>query len=58
MYFNCQTNLISKIKKQFGSKFEYEGKRAIIFKLEVEPPYQDIQKCITMALTYYLKKTQ
>jgi len=56
IYFNCQTNLIEQFKKKFGKKFQYEGKRALIFNLEDDLKPSEITDCIYMALTNKLKK--
>ncbi len=56
IYFNCQTNMITKIKRRYGSMFRYEGKRGLIFLDNEVIPLEEVESCITMALTYYLSK--
>jgi hypothetical protein len=61
IYFHCQTNLVARIKRKFGNKFQYERNRAIIFKAKDNLPVRELKTCITMALTYHLSavtKTQ
>ena len=56
IYFNCQTNLIEQFKKRYGNKFSYEGKRALIFKIDDELNLKNISDCVSIALTYHLNK--
>lgn len=56
IYFNCNTTLIPRIKRKYGNLFKYEGKRAILFGPDDEIPTNEVKDCVTMALTYHLKK--
>lgn len=56
IYFHCQTSLVDSFRLTFGNKFRYEGNRAILFNIEEEIPKEALSECITMALTYHLKK--
>jgi hypothetical protein len=38
IYFNCKTVLIETFKEIYGDIFEYEGNRALIFKIEQPIP--------------------
>lgn len=56
MYFNCSTKLIETFKKIYENKFEFEGKRAIVFQLDEEIPEKEFKNCIKAALTYHRVK--
>lgn len=56
MYFNCNTNLLARIRAKYPNQFNIEGKRALIFKWDDELPLKILQDCIVMAFTYHLNK--
>lgn len=56
MYFKCTSRLVEVFKTKFKNTFEFEGKRAIVFKLEDEIPEKELKECITAALTYHKVK--
>lgn len=56
MYFQCTSRLVETFKLVFGSKFQYEGKRAIIFKMNKKIPVGELKACIRAALTYHKVK--
>lgn len=56
MYFQCSSRLISTFKSVFKNIFEYEGNRAIIFKLDDELPTEALKYCIKATLTYHKVK--
>jgi len=56
IYFNCQTDLIKKIKLLYGDTFSYEGNRALIFNKNDKLPKRALKDCINMALTYHISK--
>ncbi len=53
IYFNCSSSLIPTFKTIYKSKFEFEGNRAIVFKLNENIPETELKHCISMALTYH-----
>ena len=55
IYFNCKTSLIETFRVMFP-QFDYEGNRAIHFRVEEKMPEKELSECITMALTYHLSK--
>lgn len=57
MYFKCTSRLVETFKLVFDAKFNYEGKRAIIFQLDEKIPTKDLKKCIKAALTYHKVKS-
>jgi len=52
IYFNCKTVLIETFKEIYGDIFEYEGNRALIFKIEQPIPKKALGHCISMSLRY------
>ncbi|HFC29776.1 MAG TPA: DUF1801 domain-containing protein [Oceanospirillales bacterium] len=58
VYFNCKTTLIENIKEIYPTTFIYEGKRALILKLNAKIPLIPIKNCITFALKYHQIKQQ
>ncbi len=56
LYFKCTSRLVETFKEVFGSTFNYEGKRAIVFSLEQELPIEELKQCITTTLLYHKVK--
>ena len=56
MYFHCQTNLIETFRRLFPREFKFEGNRAIVFDETDTVPTDSLAFCISVALTYHLKK--
>lgn len=56
-YFHCQTDLVETFREMFGDKLECEGNRAVIFDItRPEPPADILRMCLSLALTYKLRK--
>lgn len=53
MYFKCTSRLGETFKVVFKDKFQFEGKRAIIFKLNGKIPIKELKLCIKATLTYH-----
>ena len=58
IYFHCQTNLIETFKELFPNIFIYEKNRAIVFDEKDRIPIKELRMCISLALTYKLKKAR
>ena len=56
MYFQCTSRLVDTFRLVFGHKFQYEGKRAIIFQLNLEIPELELKEYVRAALTYHTVK--
>ena len=56
MYFNCQTTLIETFQELYPNELKYGGNRSIIFNENDEIPEEELQHCISLALTYHLRK--
>lgn len=52
LYFNCNTSLVETFKEIYGDIFTFEGKRAIVFKLDDTLPIEALSHCIAMTLRY------
>jgi len=53
MYFQCTSRLVDTFRLVFDHKFEYEGKRAIVFKLNQKLPEMELKECIKASLIYH-----
>ena len=56
IYFQCTSRLVETFRMLFKDRFEYEGKRAIVFGLQDEIPVEELTYCIKAALTYHKVK--
>lgn len=57
LYVHCQTNLVEVFRQQFSGQLEFEGNRAILFRVSEPLPVAALETCIVMALRYHLAKT-
>lgn len=55
IFFHCQTTLISTFRELYGSRFMFQGERAIVFSQGEKVPRNALGHCIALALTYHLK---
>ncbi len=58
MYFNCSTKLVSTFRIIYKNVFNFEGNRAIVFKLNEEIPVEELKHCIQLTLTYHKIKNE
>lgn len=58
MYFQCTSRLVDTFKLVFDHKFQYEGKRAIVFQLNQKIPELELKECIKASLIYHNVKEQ
>ncbi len=56
MYFQCTSRLVDTFRLVFDHKFQYEGKRAIVFQLNQKIPIEELKECIKASLTYHKVK--
>lgn len=56
IYFTCTTNLVETFREKYPTEFEFEGNRSIIFSADDEIPVQELSDCMSLALTYHLRK--
>ncbi len=53
MYFQCTSRLVDTFRLVFDHKFQYEGKRAIVFELNHKIPELELKECIKASLIYH-----
>jgi hypothetical protein len=58
MYFQCTSRLVNTFRLVFDHKFQFEGKRAIVFKLSEKIPELELKQCIRASLIYHNVKEQ
>lgn len=56
MYFKCTSRLVEVFKMVFDKRFNFEGKRAIVFQINGKIHIEDLKSCIKAALTYHKVK--
>ena len=56
LYVHCQTDLMSTFGELYPRTFEYRGNRAILLNVERKLPRAALRHCISLALTYHLRK--
>ena len=56
IYFKCTSKLVPTFKLVYGGLFNFEGNRAISFRLDEPVPDQELKQCIAAALTYHRVK--
>lgn len=58
MYFICTSGLIGDFKELYRGKMKFEGNRSIVFDVADRLPEEPLRHCISLALTYHLRKKQ
>ncbi len=58
MYFQCTSRLVDTFRLVFNHTFQYEGKRAIVFRLHQKIPEFELKACIKASLRYHDVKNQ
>ncbi len=58
LYFQCTTRLVDTFRLIFGQKFQFEGKRAIIFRINDIVPETELKECIKACFRYHKVKDQ
>lgn len=56
IYFNCNTTLVDSFRTLFPRTFSYRGNREIELDVDDDIPEKELRTCVSMALTYHLKK--
>jgi len=56
MYFSCSTSLVATFRNIYKNDFQFQGDRAIIFKMDEIIPKQALKHCIRLTLTYHKVK--
>ncbi|MEP5153482.1 hypothetical protein [Planktotalea sp.] len=58
LFFNCKTDLVSRLRGDFPIEFEYEGTRAATVPLDHDLPDFATRAAVAMALNYHRDKKQ
>lgn len=56
IYFHCQSGLIEAFRQLYGDEMTFVGNRSIVFSVGDALPEAALRHCISMALTYHLRK--
>jgi hypothetical protein len=56
MYFICTSGLIEDFKELYKDEMKFEGNRSIVFDVGDRLPEAALRHCISLALTYHLRK--
>ena len=56
MYFHCQTTLVETFREIYPKELTYQGNRSIIFQDDEAIAVDQLRDCVSMALTYHLRK--
>ena len=56
IYFKCTSSLVETFKIIYKDKFQFGGKRAILFQLDDKIPEIELKHCISLALRYHKVK--
>jgi Domain of unknown function (DU1801) len=56
IFFHCQTDLVATFRELYPRQFRYRGNRSILFERDDEIPERALRHCISLALTYHLRK--
>lgn len=53
VFFNCQTDLVSRFREMYGNTLSFEGNRALNFRNTDKIPSSELAHCVALALTYH-----
>ena len=56
MYFKCTSRLVPTFRTIYGDVFEFEGDRAIVFRMGEKVPVRALKQCVKSTLTYHKVK--
>ena len=56
LMFICHTNLVEEFRALYPGALEFEGNRAILLKDGQRPDLEALSHCVSLALTYKLRK--
>ncbi len=56
IYFICASGLIDDFKDLYRGKMKFGGNRSIVFDVSDRLPEEPLRHCISLALTYHLRK--
>ncbi|CCN34355.1 conserved hypothetical protein [Vibrio nigripulchritudo SO65] len=56
VYFHCQTTLVETFRELYGDEMEYQGNRAIVFRIDKPLAEPQLRHCLYLALNYHKLK--
>ncbi len=56
VYVHCQSGLIDEFRNRYPKQMTYVDQRSIVFALGQPMPVAELKHCISLALTYHLRK--
>jgi hypothetical protein len=56
IFFHCQTTLVDTFRRLYPRQFTYGGNRSILFHVSDDVHMDELNHCISLALTYHLGK--
>ncbi len=56
LYFHCRTNLIETFRGLYHDELTFAGNRAIVFHADDTVPQEPVRHCVSLALTYHVRK--
>jgi hypothetical protein len=56
VYVHCQSGLINEFRNRYPNEMTYVDQRSIVFTLGQPLPVAELRHCISLALTYHLRK--
>lgn len=56
VYFHCRSGLVERFREIYADRFNYEGTRAIRFKIGDRLPEKELRHCLAMAMTHHSRK--
>ena len=56
LFVHCQTDLTRQFETHYPGEFDFEGTRALLFRVDRPIQAEALKHCIGLALTYHLRK--
>jgi hypothetical protein len=52
LFFHCQTKLVDTFRELYSDSLEFEGNRAIVLRVDKDPPLELLRHCLELAMKY------
>jgi hypothetical protein len=56
LYVHCQSGLVDEFRNRYPNQMTFVNRRSIVFTLGQPLPLAELKHCISLALTYHLRK--
>ena len=56
MFFHCQTTLVEEFRVTWGDRLRYQGRRALLWRVDEAIPADVVKACATAALRYHVRR--